>query len=197
MVFGPREYGGIGVRHLYIEQGSQQTATFMRHYRNGGRIGRALRIGLQWFQLINGISYDSFEQLNRPLRHAVGSWFISIRQYLTVSGFGLKFTKPLYTVCKRRTHDRVLMDDALHIVKTPKKIQQINKVRLFLNASQKYAPPMESNSKNPCGPQNHLRSRTQSSIGLDRATPARRHGSCSTSSLNSTQEMRNENFAKN
>jgi hypothetical protein len=29
MVFGPREYGGIGLRHLYIEQGSQQTATFM------------------------------------------------------------------------------------------------------------------------------------------------------------------------
>jgi hypothetical protein len=50
VVFGPREYGGIGLRHLYIEQGSQQTATFMRHYRHDGRIGRALlRIELQWF----------------------------------------------------------------------------------------------------------------------------------------------------
>jgi hypothetical protein len=129
VVFGPREYGGIGLRHLYIEEGSQQTATFMRHYRHGGRIGRALLIGLQWFQLINGTSYDSFEQPNRLLPHAVGSWFISIRQFLTASGFGLKFTKPLYDVSTRRTHDKVLMDDVLRIVKTPTKIQQINKVQ--------------------------------------------------------------------
>jgi hypothetical protein len=104
----------------------------MRHYRHGGRIGRALRIGLKWIQLINGISSDSFEHPNRLLPHAVGSWFISIRQYLTASGFGLKLTKPLYTASTRRTHDKVLMDDVLHIVKTPTKIQQINKVRLFL-----------------------------------------------------------------
>jgi hypothetical protein len=120
VVFGPREHGGIGLRYLYKE--SQQTSTYIRHSGHGGRIGRALRIALQWFQLINGISFDSFEHPNILLSHAVGSWFISIRQYLTASGFGLKFTKPLYTVSTRRTHDKVLMDDVLRIVKTPTQI---------------------------------------------------------------------------
>jgi hypothetical protein len=39
---------------------------------------------------------------------------------------------------------------------------------------------------------------TDSPFGVsDRTTPARRHGLCSTSSLNSTQEMRNDSFANN
>jgi hypothetical protein len=49
---GPREYAGIAFRRLYIEQGSQKTAMHMRHYRHGDPLGRAFRIGLQWFPFI-------------------------------------------------------------------------------------------------------------------------------------------------
>jgi hypothetical protein len=95
----------------------------MRHYRHSGRIGRALRIGLQWFQLINGISFDSFAHPNRLLPHTVGGWFISIRQYMSACGFGLKFIETWYTVSTRRKHNKVLMDDFLRTVKAPTKIQ--------------------------------------------------------------------------
>jgi hypothetical protein len=135
------------------------------------------------------ISFDSFEYPDRLLPYAVGSWFISIRQYLAASGFGLKFTKPLYTVSTRRTQDEVLMDDVRRIVKAPTKIRQINTVRLILRVmplTNIHCRRIPSNSKNPCGPQNHLRSRKPLSCGPDRTTPARRHGQRGTSLLNST-----------
>jgi hypothetical protein len=127
------EYVGVAFRHLFAEHGSQKIAMLMRHYRHGVWLGRAVRIGLRWFQFINGISFfDSSEHPDRLLPHAVVVWFISIRDYLAASGFGLNFTKPLYTVSTRRNHDKVLTNEVLRTVKTPTKIQQINKVRLFL-----------------------------------------------------------------
>jgi hypothetical protein len=62
-----------GLRHLYIEQGSQQTATFMRHYRHGSRICRALRVGLSsnWSTVSSlthsSIPTDCFHMLSDPV----------------------------------------------------------------------------------------------------------------------------------
>jgi hypothetical protein len=171
----------------------------MRHYRHGGWIGRALLIGLQWFQLINGLSFDSFENSNRLLPHAVGSWFISIRQYLTTSGFGLKFTKPLYTVSTRRTHDKVLMGNAIRIVKTPTQIQQINTVRLFLTVeclSEICTANGLELQESLWAPKPFTESQTMKCWPRQKPS-ARRHLQRGTSSLNSTRKMRNDSFAKN
>jgi hypothetical protein len=61
VVFGPRKYIGIGIRHLGSEQGVQQTLLLLKHLRANQKLSTLLRIGLTWFQLQAGITQPVLE----------------------------------------------------------------------------------------------------------------------------------------
>ena len=56
VVFGPRNYLGIGARDLVTERGVQQTHMFLKDIRSDQDLRKLLRIGLEWFQLHAGIA---------------------------------------------------------------------------------------------------------------------------------------------
>jgi hypothetical protein len=51
VVFGPRKYLGIGLRHAHLgpEQGVQQNLLLLKHIRANQKFSMLLRIGLTWF----------------------------------------------------------------------------------------------------------------------------------------------------
>jgi hypothetical protein len=57
VVYGPSRYGGLGFRHLAVEQGIAQVELFIRHMQAGSTQGKLLRITLSWWQLVMGVSY--------------------------------------------------------------------------------------------------------------------------------------------
>ena len=131
VVFGPSYLGGIGLRHLYIEQGSKQIMACIRHLRHRGPVGRMLKIAMQWFQHLIGVSFSAFEKTKPALPHAEGAWFLSLRRFLNDSVCQLQVIG-IHTVQCRRQYDRVLMDDAIKSGFSNGAIQGINRVRLFL-----------------------------------------------------------------
>jgi hypothetical protein len=55
VVFDPKALGGIGIRHLYVEQGTHQVLGMLRHLRDPeSSVGVMLKIAIQWYQLVAG-----------------------------------------------------------------------------------------------------------------------------------------------
>ena len=131
VVFGPQCMGGIGLRHLHIEQGSKQTLGCLRHLRHSGPVGKMIRIAMQWFQHLVGVSFSTFEHPGTTLSHAEGEWLMSVRTFLAASDCKLRVVG-LQTVERRRIQDRALMDDAISAGLPREMTRGINRVRLFL-----------------------------------------------------------------
>jgi hypothetical protein len=110
VVFGPTCIGGIGLRHLYIEQGSQKTSALLLHIRQHSRLGEMVWTAIQWIQVAAGVGFALLAEPWSFLTHAVGKWFSSlVRDFLTDSECTIEIANT-YRVCTRRVHDRILME---------------------------------------------------------------------------------------
>jgi hypothetical protein len=85
-------------------------------------------IAIHWVQVTAGVGFALLGEPERFLPHTVGKWFSSLRDFLAVT----VETVSTYTVCIRRAHDRILMDDVLAAWYTDSEIQGINRCRLYL-----------------------------------------------------------------
>jgi hypothetical protein len=86
---------------------------------------------MDWFQVISGVSFDSFRDPARILPLKVGDWFPSLRDFLAESELNIQCTRPIYTVRRRRINDVVLMETVTGAY-TETEIKTINRVRIFL-----------------------------------------------------------------
>ena len=75
VVFGPRNYLGIGATDLVTERGVQQTLMLvLKHIRSGQDLSKLLRIGLKWFQLHAGIARPILECPSIALPYLEVGW---------------------------------------------------------------------------------------------------------------------------
>jgi len=72
VVHGPEYYGGLGLQSFYVKMGTDKVLALIRHLRHQGKVGKATRICMDWFQLISGVSFDSFRDPARILPLKVG-----------------------------------------------------------------------------------------------------------------------------
>lgn len=131
VIFGPSHFGSLGLCHLHMEQGSKQALACLRHLRHRGPVGKMLKIAVQWFQRLLGISFSAFKNMAISLPHMEGAWFISIHKFLNESECKLQ-TTGIHKVQQCRWCDCVLMDDALTLDLENRDTRRINRVHLFL-----------------------------------------------------------------
>jgi hypothetical protein len=127
VVHGPAYLGGVGLRHLSIEQGYHMSSALLEHIRQNGRLGQMMWIAIQWAHVTAGVGFTLLGAPERYLPHALGKWFSSLRDFLVT----LEIVNT-YTCCIRRVHDRILMDDVVAAWYTNNEIQGINRCRLYL-----------------------------------------------------------------
>ena len=134
VVFGPKPMGGIGIRHLLVEQGTQQVLGMLRHLRDPeSSVGAMVKIAIQWYQLLAGTTFSVWERPDQVIPHQVGEYFKSIREFLVKSECTIYITD-VYQVRHRRVGDCALMERAMNSTKPYSKpdIIRINRVRLYL-----------------------------------------------------------------
>ena len=131
VIYGPEEYGGLGIKNLYVEQSIEQIKAFMQHTRLDSPLGKTMLINLDWAQLIAGIQKPIFED-TRHLPHMEGEWFQSIRHFLHAT-FGQLKTDNIWTPQPEREHDMCIMDLIDNSSATA--MQCINRCRIFLQAT--------------------------------------------------------------
>jgi hypothetical protein len=123
--------GGVGLRHLYIEQGYLETTALIEHIRQNGRLGQMMWIAIQWAQVTAGMGFPLRGAPERFLPLAVGKWISALRDFFADSEFTFEIVNT-YAVCLLRVHGRITMDDVLAGWYTNSEIQAINRCRLSL-----------------------------------------------------------------
>jgi hypothetical protein len=131
VVFGPRRYLGIGLRHLYYEQGIGQTLQLLKHIRSDSNLGSFLQVGLDWTQLHAGVSTPIMENPQQHLPHLERGWYTSMREFLSSIDASI-YLPTTVTPTLLRANDCILMDDLLKNEFTPRETKKLNLCRLFL-----------------------------------------------------------------
>ena len=85
MVYDPSSHGGLGLRHLYSEQGLGQLQLFMKYWRNDCQAGTLLKIVLSWAQFNAGVSWSILEYPFIELPHWESLWLKSLVTFLRES----------------------------------------------------------------------------------------------------------------
>jgi hypothetical protein len=81
LIYGPSEFGGFGIRHLYTEMVGMKLDTVVSHLRADTQLGKAFRINLNYLQLTAGILEPVLES-RTPLPYIDNNWVTHLRQFL-------------------------------------------------------------------------------------------------------------------
>jgi predicted RNase H-like HicB family nuclease len=112
IAYGPREFGGIGLQHLFAIQGSEKVCFLLRMLRTNRPASKILSIQLAWAQIISGISTNILQNTTTHLPQLCEeSWITTLRQFLAVSELQIYInTKQVDE--RQRQYDWYIMDRA-------------------------------------------------------------------------------------
>jgi hypothetical protein len=131
VVYGPPSLGGIGLRHIYSDQGTMQVQIILQHLRAYTQVGATILIQLNWTQVVSGrIKILSIPMVKLP--HLDDElWIQTIRRFLTLSHLTIHIAN-IGTPVKKRINDAVIMDIIGDQQWTNTEIRNINKCRLYM-----------------------------------------------------------------
>jgi hypothetical protein len=81
LIYGPEEFGGFGIHHLYTEMQGLKINSIISHLRAKTPLGLLIKVNLEYLQLIAGIEspiLSSFE----PLPYISHNWLMQLRDFL-------------------------------------------------------------------------------------------------------------------
>jgi hypothetical protein len=137
VAYGPQDLGGIGLRHLFTEQGTIKAIILLKQLRINRPLGQLSHIKLSWDQRIAGTGHPILEAPFYPcpqLQHEM--WTTTLREFLHISELEIHIPN-FITPSPKRHHDVILMDtfhQRLHQKFTDTDIQMINRCRIYLKA---------------------------------------------------------------
>jgi hypothetical protein len=133
VVFAPRIYQGVGMRHLYDIQGSDSTQLLLQELNQDNSQTQHMLIALlDAMQLEAGIGESILEDC-RPLNNVEWGWVHQIRDFLNhINGKVILGRRKLK---RYRTHDTYLMDSPYLATISRKERIYINRCRIYLQVA--------------------------------------------------------------
>jgi hypothetical protein len=132
LVFGPSEYGGIGLTNLYTELYSTRIETIITHTRmETSELGKLFRINLELIQLLSGTSIP-YLQSSSPINYIQKNWFSGLHLFLIKHELQIDI-KSLWIPYPQRQNDKVIMD-LIHPEENSR-IQVINNWRVYFQVN--------------------------------------------------------------
>jgi hypothetical protein len=106
---GPREFGGLQFRDLYVEQGIGRIMTLLKHVYNKTEVGKMILIKLHSLQLEAGSEHLLLTDTTTPLPYVTKCWLTEIRRFMRQLQIRLQCTEN-WNCYKSRKYDAFLMD---------------------------------------------------------------------------------------
>jgi len=133
VVYSPTSHSGLGLRHLFTEQGVQKILQMIKHIRARPSLGTLIESTIQAYQIQAGL-IDSVLIDTHPLPWTPNRWINSLRHTLhTIKGQIV--LNNLWTIPPSRVNDRYLMDDFLDTGHDTNTLKMINNCRMFLQVT--------------------------------------------------------------
>ena len=79
--YAPKWFGGLGMRHLYCEQGICKLQRLIAHLRIDSDLGKLLRLNINWLQHLSGFSKSVLINTN-PIPGTRNHWLNNLRTFL-------------------------------------------------------------------------------------------------------------------
>lgn len=135
IVYGPKSLGGIGLRHLFTEQGMEKVKMLLQQIRGRTKLGRLLIIQLQWAQLWSGWTVSILEDnASAATFLETEDWIARLREFLSYSRVKLHIPE-IKVDESQREHDRAIMEYARDMHLSPAEIRRINRCRIYLKVA--------------------------------------------------------------
>lgn len=134
IVHGTTTYGGLGLQHLYLEQGLGQLKLFLGHLRARDKTSELLRISLGYLQqeiglptLAFNLRYPNFKGWIEP------TWLTSLWEFLNFVGLTVSVAD-IWLPTRARENDVFLSEHFLSLRFTKAEMGRLNRCRLFYQA---------------------------------------------------------------
>jgi hypothetical protein len=129
VVYGPKEFGGMGLPYLYSESGCIKVECILNNFKTESELSIAMRIVLIWLQLHAGSSIPILES-KQLLEYIPNNWFMSVKTFIYKIDATISI-KNLWTPQIFRSKDVIIMDivDQMEVSTTIKRI--FNNWRIF------------------------------------------------------------------
>ena len=135
LTFAPRELGGVGFTHLWVEQGCQHLHSILLPTLRGqpNILRKTLVILLKWAHLYSGFIFHPLQDVDQRIPYLPSGWFQVTRDFLAESDAYLELPENEFPTPRLlRTGDSNLMETACRGKWTPRELMHINNCRLFL-----------------------------------------------------------------
>ena len=130
----PINRGGLGLPHLYVEQGVTNIKQMLFHIRLKTSLGILMLVNLSWTQLHTGMSQSILIDTSTPLPHVANSWWIRQRAFLTFIGGTLKMESS-HTPGPLRCNNTGIMQHVLGLNLPPQTVRCFNACRFYLQVT--------------------------------------------------------------
>jgi hypothetical protein len=129
VVFGPTNFGGVGMRHLFTEMMEMKLNTVLSHIRANLTLGKSMRINIDYIQLTSGMTTPIFESSN-PIPYIEQNWLLHVRDYLIEINAKMQIEN-LWKIKPLRENDVILLDEISKCGATTRAMKTFNNWRMF------------------------------------------------------------------
>jgi hypothetical protein len=135
IVYGPPSLGGIGLHHLFAEQGSLKMQVLLQQLRCNTKLGRLIKTQLQWAQMFCWSAYPLLESTTTPWPTLSDElWITTLRSFLSISEISVCIPA-LNPVTLQQDGDFALMDAVQTLNYCRADIIRINRCRIYLRVN--------------------------------------------------------------
>jgi hypothetical protein len=133
LVFGPEEYGGLGITDLWTEQGIQHVTLLLGHLRNWGEAGMLLMLGIEWMVLTIGCPEEIFSYpIDKIQKYVPWNWILCTWEFLMSINVMVDL-KDGWTLKPQCDQDHFIMQDmAANLNLKPAELKCMNACRMYL-----------------------------------------------------------------
>ena len=134
--YGPQQYGGVGLRTIWTEQGLRHTLLALFHLRANDELGNTLQISIAASQLEAGIQQPILQTNWRAYgSYLTKTWITHTWEFLAEHNMQIRIPD-VWTPQPQRQNDTFLMDHANVMYQNGAATRQkINRCRLFLRVT--------------------------------------------------------------
>jgi hypothetical protein len=133
VVYAPKHCGGLGLKHLAVEQGVAHVTSIMAQIRANTQLGQMFMVLIEAFQVSSGLITPVLED-TRPIRYLDSPWINTLRDFLHMTSASILIPQ-LPQLYPLREHDRSIMDIALRHNFSTATLDDINRCRMFLQVT--------------------------------------------------------------
>jgi hypothetical protein len=112
-VFGPSQFGGIGLKQLYTESICSKVECLLCSINDSNKLGKIMQRVINWTQMLCGTEQPILES-TIPISWVTNNWFMTIRDFLTKCEATIKI-KHTWVPKLLRENDYVLMDKMIKL----------------------------------------------------------------------------------